>query len=144
MCARRPRATLLAMRLLAVVAAGAALAAACGGPSAVETVRSTWTDAARAVADGAGTRFCALASIAGRQAIQARTSLPCEDSVRLLAGQLTAADKAAIRGARITAVEVEGDTAVVTYELGRRLAKFGFTGETTMVREEGEWRLQGI
>jgi hypothetical protein len=132
------------MRLLAAVAAGAVLAAACGGASAAEAVRSTWSDAARAAADGAGTRFCALASATGRQAIAARTSLPCEDSVRLLAGQLTAADRAAIRGAHITGVEVQGDTAVVTYELDRSLAQFGFTGETTLVREEGQWRLQGI
>jgi hypothetical protein len=41
-------------------------------------------------------------------------------------------------------VEVQGDTAVVTYQLDRSLAQFGFTGETTLVREEGQWRLQGI
>ena len=94
--------------------------------------------------EGAGARFCALASAEGRQTITARTSLPCEDSVRLLAGRLSAAEKAAIRDARITGVAIDGDTAVVTYALDASLAQFGFTGETTLAREDGEWRLLGI
>jgi hypothetical protein len=131
------------MRLAAAILV-AAVAAACGGSSGADAVRAVWTDAARAAADGAGARFCALTTAAGRQAITARTSLACDDSVRLLAGQLSAADKTAIREARITGVEVDGDTAVVTYALDASLARFGFTGETTLTREDGEWRLQGI
>jgi hypothetical protein len=131
------------MRITAVVLA-ATLAAACGGSSPGDAVRAVWTDAARAAADGAGTRFCDLATDTGRQTITARTSLPCEDSVRLLASRLSARDKAAIRAARITAVDVDGGTAIVTYALDASLARFGFTGETTLVREDGAWRLQGI
>jgi hypothetical protein len=132
------------MRLLAIAAAVAAVFAACGGPSAEEAVRTTWSEAARAAADGQGTVFCALTAAEGRQVITARTSLACEDSVRLLAARLSAADKAAIRRARITRVEIDGDTAVVSYALDASLARFGFTGQTTLAREDGEWRLLGI
>jgi hypothetical protein len=132
------------MRALLPVVVVLLLAAGCGGPTAAERVQTTWAHAAEAISDGAGARFCELASATGRQTITARTSLSCEDSVRLLAGQLTTADTLAIRAARITRVEVDGDTAVVSYVLATDLARFGFTGETLLVREGGKWRLQGI
>ena len=75
------------MRILALLAVSTGLlVSGCGGGSPGEQARATWIAASRSGADGAGTRFCALATAAGRNAIIARTSLPCEDSVRLLAG----------------------------------------------------------
>jgi len=134
------------MRTIAVIVAvllAAVAAGACGG-NAEDDVRSSWEAAARAVADGDATGFCAMVSREGKDEITARTGLACEDAVRLLASQLGAADKAAIRGAAISAVQVDGDAATVTYEAGPGLEQVGFTGRTSMTRVDGRWLLQGI
>ena len=122
------------------------LAAGCGGSgsSSSDQVRSTWKDAAAAAAAGDGTRFCALVTSSGKQAITSRTSLPCEDSVRLLGSRLSTADKAAIRDATITKVTVRGDDATVTYVMDASLAKLGFTGRTSLHRSSGHWLLLGV
>lgn len=81
---------------------------------------------------------------AGKQTITSQTKLPCEDSVRLLASRLSAADKAAIRDAKITQVTVRGDDATVTDVLDASLAKLGFTGRTSLHRSSGHWLLLGV
>ena len=129
-----------------IVVSIAVLLAACGGGggSSSDEVRSTWKDAATAAAEGDGTHFCALVTSAGKRAITSQTSLPCEDSVRLLGSRLSAADKAAIRGAKITKVTVHGDDATVTYVMDASLAKLGFTGRTSLHRSSGHWLLIGV
>ncbi len=124
-----------------------AFAAGCGGGSTSspsDAVTSTWKKAANAAVDGQGTTFCALATEAGRQKITARTQLPCEDSVRLLASRLSATDKAAIHAAKITKVTVNGNDATVTYATTPTLAALGFTGRTVLVKSGGHWLLVGI
>ncbi len=123
-----------------------AFASGCGGTSTspADSVRSTWKKAATAAVDGQGTAFCALATDAGKQKITARTQLPCEDSIRLLASRLSSADKAVIHDAKITKVTVNGNDAVVTYATTPTLAGLGFTGRTTLVKSGGNWLLVGI
>jgi hypothetical protein len=130
----------------AIVVSTAVLLAACGGGSgsSSDEVRSTWKDAATAAAEGDGTHFCALVTGAGKRAITSQTSLPCEDSVRLLGSRLSATDKAAIRDAKITKVTVHGDDATVTYVMDASLAKLGFTGRTSLHRSSGHWLLIGV
>ena len=107
-------------------------------------MRATWRAAAAAAASGNGTAFCAQVAPAGKAKLQAQTSLPCEDSVRLLASQLTPADRAAVVGAVVTRVTVTGDTAVIRYETTPKLARFGFTGRTELTRSGDRWLLLGI
>ena len=129
-----------------VVSTGVLAVAGCGGggDTSSNQVRSTWKDAAAAAAGGDATHFCALVTSAGKQAITSQTSLPCEDSVRLLGSRLTTADKAAIRTAKITKITVRGDDATVTYVMDASLAKLGFTGRTSLHRSSGHWLLLGV
>jgi hypothetical protein len=136
---------------LALLACSASLPG-CGGddkpakppPTPEQQVRQTWRGAATAAAAGDGTAFCARVSPAGRARITAQTQLPCEDTIRLLASRLSDADRRAVLGARITAVTVTGDQAVVRYVTTPTLSKLGFTGRTTLTRSGGQWLLQGI
>ena len=129
----------VALALLALVASG------CGGSSAEDDVRAAWEAAADAAADGNATEFCALVSSEGRDEIAARTGgLECESAVRLLASRLSTREKDEIRATEITAVEVQGDAATVTYEASGALAEVGFTGRTSMRRVDDRWVLQGI
>jgi hypothetical protein len=134
-----------------------ALLAGCGGndkpattttaptPSPEAVVQSTWRAAASAAAAGNSTAFCAKVAPAGKAKLTAQTSLSCEDTVRLLSSQLTPADRAAVTGAKVTSVTVNGDTAVVRYESTPKLARFGFTGHTTLTKAPGGgWLLLGI
>ncbi len=138
-----------AFRALPVLAA-AALAvtlAGCGGGSSSspsDAVKTTWKQAATAAVDGQGTAFCSHVTAAGKAKITARTQLPCEDSIRLLASRLSAADKAVIHDAKITKVTVNGNDAVVTFATTPTLAALGFTGRTTLVKSGGHWLLVGI
>ena len=129
------------------VAGALLLAAGCGGggkTSDADSVKATWTKAATAAVDGQGTTFCELVTDAGKAQITSRTQLPCEDSIRLLASQLSVADKAKIKDAQITKVSVAGDKATVTYATTPTLATLGFTGRTTLSRSGGDWLLVGI
>ncbi len=129
------------------VAAALILAAGCGGggkTSDADSVKATWKTAATAAVDGQGTAFCKLVTDAGKAQITARTQLPCEDSIRLLASQLSDADKAKIKAADITRVSVSGDKATVTYATTPTLATLGFTGRTTLSKSGGDWLLVGI
>ena len=135
------------------LAAACVLAAAgCGGdeepaappPSPEQQVREVWRGAANAAATGDGAGFCDRVAPAGKDELLARTRLPCEDTIRLLASRLTEADRQAVLGARITAVTVSGDRAVVRYETTPTLAKLGFTGRTSLTRSGGQWLLLGI
>jgi hypothetical protein len=135
------------LRWAIVVATAILVVTGCGGggdASSSGEVRSAWRDAAAAAAAGDGTRFCALVTTAGRQTITSQTSLPCEDSVRLLGSRLSATDKAAIRDAKITDITVHGDDATVTYVMDASLAKLGFTGRTSLHRSSGHWLLIGV
>jgi hypothetical protein len=121
------------------------VAAGCGGGSAEDDVRAAWRAAARAVADGNATEFCALVSAAGREEIAARTGgLECESAVRLLAARLTAGEKEQIRATEVASVEVDGDAATVSYESSGALADVGFTGRTALRRIDERWLLEGI
>jgi len=138
-----------ALRLppILVAAALAAGLAGCGGgssPSPSDAVRTTWKQAATAAVDGQGTAFCSHVTAAGKAKITARTQLPCEDSIRLLASRLSSADKAVIHDAKITKVTVSGNDAVVTYATTPTLAALGFTGRTTLLKSGGHWLLVGI
>jgi hypothetical protein len=117
----------------------------CGGGSAEDDVRASWEAAARAVADGNATEFCALVSAAGREEIAGRTGgLECESAVRLLAARLTPGEKEQIRATEIANVEVDGDAATVSYEASGALADVGFTGLTSLRRIDERWLLEGI
>lgn len=132
-------------RFIVVVGVTVAVAGCGGGGNASsDAVRSTWRTAAAAVAGGDATGFCKLVTSAGKQAITSQTSLPCEDSVRLLGSRLTAADRTAIRNAKITKVEVRGDNATVSYVTRPSLAAVGFTGRTSLHRSDGRWLLVGV
>jgi hypothetical protein len=133
---RASRAIVVSTAVLAVAGCGGG-----GGDTSSDQVRSTWKDAAAAAAGGDGTRFCALVTSASKQTITSQTSLPYEDSVRLLGSRLTTADKAAIRATKIT---VHGDDATVTYVMDASLAKLGFTGQTSLHRSSGHWLLLGV
>lgn len=135
----------------------AALLAGCGGgnddavpattkaaPTPEEQVLATWRAAANDAVHGSGTAFCARVAPAGKARLQAQTSLPCEDTVRLLASQLTPADRAAVTNAKVTGVTVTGDTAVVRYVSDPRLARYGFTGRTELAKSGDRWFLLGI
>ena len=136
--------------------AGVALLAGCGGggdtpatttkaaPPPEAQVLGTWKIAASDAAQGNGTAFCAKVAPAGKAKLTAQTSLPCEDTVRLLASQLTPADRAAVTGAKVTSVTVTGNTAVVRYESSPRLARYGFTGRTELTKSGDRWLLLGI
>jgi hypothetical protein len=120
------------------------VAAGCGG-SAEDDVRAAWEAAARAVANGNATEFCALVSTAGREEIASRTGgLECESAVRLLAARLTPGEKEQIRATEIANVEVDGDAATVSYEASGALADVGFTGVTSLRRIDERWLLEGI
>lgn len=118
--------------------------AGCGGGSADDGVRSAWESASHAAAGGNATTFCSLVTTAGKRTITARTKLSCEDAVRLLSSQLSAEDKAAIRAAAVTEVEVDGANATVHYDVTPALAKVGFTGITRLQKVSGRWLLRGI
>ena len=120
------------------------LAAGCGGDSVDDDVRSAWEKASHAAAGGNATEFCSMVTAAGKRAIAARTRLSCEDGVRLLSSQLSADDKAAIRGAAITKVEVDGANATVRYDVNPALSKVGFTGLTRLQKVKGRWLLRGV
>ena len=137
--------------------AAVAVLAGCGGgnddttpattkvtPPPEAQVLATWRIAASEAAHGSGTAFCAMVAPAGKAKLTAQTSLPCEDTVRLLASQLTPADRAAVTAAKVTGVTVTGNTAVVRYESNPRLARYGFTGRTELTRSGDRWLLQGI
>ena len=133
------------MRRRGVLTVALLLAAAgCGGGSAGDDARSAWESASHAAAGGDATKFCSLVTTAGRQTITARTKLSCEDAVRLLSSQLSAEDKAAIRGAAVTKVEVDGANATVHYDVTPALAKVGFTGVTRLQKVNGRWLLRGV
>ena len=144
MAAARRRARVRAVRALVVVAVLLLAVAGCGGGSDADAARTAWRDAAAAVADGDSAGFCSLVSRAGQQLLTHRTRLSCEDSVRVLGGLLSGADKASIRDATIVRVEVRGDTAVVTYDVSPALSKLGFTGRTTLERSGDQWLLSGV
>ncbi len=138
-----------------LLTAAAALLGGCGGgndtpattkaaPSPEAQVLGTWKIAAGDAAQGNGTAFCAKVAPAGKAKLTAQTSLSCEDSVRLLASQLTPADRAAVTGAKVTSVTVTGNTAVVRYETNPRLARYGFTGRTALTKSGDRWLLLGI
>jgi hypothetical protein len=133
-------------RLAAVLAVLLAAAPGCGdgGGGAEDDVRAAWNQAADAIATGSATDFCARVSETGKAAILKRVGMGCEDAVRLLASRLGAADRRAIADADITAVDVEGDAATVTYRTTPGLAVVGFTGRTQLVRGDGGWLLEGI
>lgn len=145
-----PNAAGLALLLIA----STAVLPGCGGddgaattqpaPSPEQQVLATWRAAASEAADGNGTAFCAKVAPAGKAKLTARTSLPCEDTVRLLGSQLTPAERAAVRGAKVTSVTVDRNGAVVHYESTPRLARYGFTGRTELTRSDGRWLLLGI
>ena len=120
------------------------LAGGCGGGAAPDDIRSAWEAASHAVAAGDATGFCTMVTVEGRRMIGRMTKLSCEDAVRLLSSRLNPADKSAIRAARITEIEVDGDAATVTYEVSAALAKVGFTGHTAMSRVGGHWLLRGV
>ncbi|HVP02277.1 MAG TPA: hypothetical protein VMT10_06885 [Solirubrobacteraceae bacterium] len=143
---RPTRLPVLALAATAVFAAVLALAVGCGSssPSPSAQVTKVWKQAAGAAVDGQGTTFCALVTDAGKQKITARTQLPCEDSIRLLASRLSAADKAAMHSPKITKVTVSGDNATVTYATTPTLAALGFTGRTLLAKTGGHWMLTGI
>lgn len=107
-------------------------------------MRATWRSAAAAAAGGEGTAFCARVAPAGKAKLTAATQLPCEDSIRLLASQLTPADREAIRTAKITRVTITGDSAVVRYVTTPALAKLGFSGRTSLTKTGDRWLLLGI
>jgi len=142
-------------RALPLIAA-AALIAGCGGggdsatttakaaPSPEAQVLATWRVAASEAARGSGTAFCAQVAPAGKAKIQAQTSLPCEETVQLLASQLTPADRAAVTAAKVTGVTVSGNSAVVRYESNPKLARYGFTGRTELTKSGDRWLLLGI
>ena len=113
-------------------------------PSPEQQVREAWRGAADAAAAGDGAAFCARVSPAGRDKLLAQTQLPCEDTIRLLSSRLTDADRRAVREARITAVTVTGDRALVRYTTTPALADLGFTGRTSLTRSGGQWLLLGI
>jgi len=113
-------------------------------PSPEAQVLATWRAGASDAANGNGTAFCARVAPAGKAKLTAQTSLPCEDTVRLLASQLTPADRAAVTGAKVTSVTVTGNTAVVRYESNPRLARYGFTGRTELTKSGDRWLLLGI
>lgn len=146
---RRPR---LRHATIALTAACVLVAAGCGGdeqpaappPSPEQQVREAWRGAARAAADGDGAGFCDRVAPAGKDKLLARTMLPCEDTIRLLASRLTEADRQAVLGAQITAVTVTGDRALVRYETTPTLSKLGFTGRTSLTKAGGQWLLLGI
>lgn len=117
---------------------------ACGGEPAEEQVRSAWESASHAAADGRATEFCAMVSAEGRQEIATRAGMACEDAVRLLASRLGASERAAVRAAKVTRVEVRGDEASVTYRSSAALAELGFTGRTSLRRIDGRWMLRGV
>lgn len=138
----------------ALLVVPALLACGCGGdegdktttspsPTPEQQVRAAWRVAAVAAASGNGAGFCPRVSVAGRAKLTAATQLPCEDAVRLLGARLTPADRQAITAARITAVSVTGDDAVVRYVTTPALADLGFTGRTELRRVGGRWLLQG-
>jgi hypothetical protein len=86
-----------------------------------------WETAAKAVAEGNATEFCALVSAEGRREIATRTGgLGCETAVRLLASRLNTHDRDVIRTTEITQVEVQGDEAIVEYATTDALAEVGF------------------
>ena len=135
------------MRAISMLILGtlALLVGGCGGASDEDEVRSAWEAAAQAVADANATDFCALVSDEGKTEIAQRAGgLSCESAVRLLASQLAARDKEAIRRAKITNVDVQGDEATVTYATSASLAKVGFTGGTAMRRVDGHWLLRDV
>lgn len=137
---------------LGALAACLLVSAGCGGddepaappPSPEQQVREVWRSAANAVAAGDGAAVCDRVAPAGKDKLLARTQLPCEDAIRLLASRLTDADRRAVLGARVTAVTVTGDRALVRYETTPTLAKLGFTGRTSLTRSGGQWLLLGI
>ena len=128
------------------------LPAGCGGddepaappPSPEQQVREVWRSAADAAAAGDGAAFCDRVAPAGKDRLLAQTQLPCEDTIRLLSSRLTDADRRAVRGARITAVTVTGDRALVRYGTTPTLAKLGFTGRTSLTKSGEQWLLLGI
>lgn len=137
------------MRRLAPLLACLALLPACGGdpeqpPTPEQQVRAVWRSAADAAGAGEGTSFCAKVAPAGKARLTKQTQLPCEDTIRLLASRLTDADRRAVLGARITAVTVTGDRALVRYETTPTLAKLGFTGRTELTKSGDQWLLLGI
>ena len=136
-------------------AAAVLLLGGCGGgdgppattpakPSPQAQVLATWRAAASDAASGNGTAFCARVAPAGKAKLTAQTSLPCEDTVRLLASQLTPADRATVTGAKVTSVTVTGNAAVVRSENTPRLARYGFTGRTDLTKSGDQWLLLGI
>ena len=149
------RLTSLVSGKVLLLTAAAALLGGCGGgndtpattkaaPAPEAVVLSTWRAAASDASQGNGTAFCARVAPAGKAKLTAQTSLPCEDTVRLLASQLTPADRAAVTGAKVTSVTVTGNTAVVRYESNPRLARYGFTGRTELTKSGDRWLLLGI
>lgn len=140
----RLAAVALLVSVLALQACGGGDEPAAPPPTPEQQVRTTWRSAAKAAADGDGAAFCAAVAPAGRAKLAAQTQLPCEDTIRLLSSRLTDADRAAVLGARITAVTVTGDRAVVRYETTPTLSKLGFTGRTSLTKSGAQWLLLGI
>jgi hypothetical protein len=133
------------MRTVCTLALALALVACGGGTSPEDEARAVWETAAKAVAEGNATEFCALVSAEGRREIATRTGgLGCESAVRLLASRLNTHDRDVIRTTEITQVEVQGDEAIVEYATTDALAEVGFTGRTSMQRIDERWLLRGV
>lgn len=134
----------VALTLLAGCGGGSDKPAKTTTPSPQAQALATWRAAARDAASGNGTAFCARVAPAGKAKLTAQTQLPCEDTVRLLASQLTPTDRARVTGAKVTSVTVTGDTAVIRYESTPRLVRYGFTGRTELTKSGDRWLLLGI
>jgi hypothetical protein len=94
--------------------------------------------------DGDWKTFCSLVSKPSQESL--RTTLvqqeengrepeSCEDSMQGASNKTKAALETAAQGLRITDVKVDGDTATIYAEAGKRVASLG------MVREGDAWRI---
>ncbi len=126
-------------RVLAVLAACAAVAGCGGGSSAQDTVKSTFLDTAKAMANADGITACANFDPAVTKALTASTGTTCPNSVSQLAASLSSADRSAVASTTVAAVTVAGSRATITYRLNSGLRKLGFTGTSRLVQSGGKW-----
>ncbi|MFE9957084.1 hypothetical protein [Micromonospora sp. NPDC005299] len=113
-----------------------------------EGVREVVPLYASALADGNGTRACALMSKAAQDALAKRAAGDnCPQSVKTVAGRLDQASAAALRKVKMKDPQVDGGTATVELQLdGSQQGVTDALGSTklTLVQIDDRWHIDAV
>jgi hypothetical protein len=133
------------LTVLVVVALAVAMPA-CGGKKKSDTdkVKATWQSALKAVGSGDAAKLCSLVSPAAQKQLTASTHLSCEDTIKLVASRLSAADRAAAAHAAIRAVTVRGNQATISYATTPALSAIGLKGQVKLTKSGDTWLISGL